>query len=117
MSIKYDTKDAKGETRRQRNEKFGMGDRNVEVSVPVDGAHIWNWFWELDAFRPPVEGIAPLNYSIVADWASGTGNLMTRDEAKAIMAMDKAYRVALSDEIRANTERARMEAERKNGVR
>jgi hypothetical protein len=111
--VRYDTTDHKGETRRQRNERFGMAEKNQNAKIPPAGIHVLEWFWSFNRFRPAGESIEPLTYEGLAHWALGTGNRMCREEAAAIMAMDGVYRKTLREEIDSNVARQRAEAERK----
>lgn len=110
--IRYDTTDGEGETRRQRNERFGHGDKNPEINIPEYAFYLWNAYWELCSVRRDNE--TPINYRDIMDWTCATGGLISSREYAIIMQMDAAYRTAIAEEIRANTQRmeAKMRATR-----
>ena len=86
-------------TRRQLNEQFGLEDKTVDVDVPEDGEHIWEWFWHLSGMRASgMNGPQPLNYLDLEAWKSATGTIVLREEIEILLRMDRAYLNAISDE-------------------
>lgn len=92
--VKYDTPGYENETRRQFNERFGFLD-NPMAEPPDNASHVWEWFWEISSQRKTNgEGAEPITASLVRDWSAMTGNSVTRQEYKFLMAMDAKYREA-----------------------
>lgn len=114
--MRYDTPDGGGETRRQRNARFGASRFSKPVDIPDNYEHVWNWFWELSEFRKYSDGhaecICPKD---ILDWKLLFGNLITRRECAMIIAMDASFREALAVEIKNNTARAADAARLKAG--
>lgn len=102
--------DEKGETRRQRNSRFGQG--SPDIDVPNQADHVWDWFWELSARRK--SGPEALSYAEIGEWQRLTRNTVRPEEVEMLMKMDDAYLVTFRDEQQANRERA---ADSKKGGR
>lgn len=97
--IRYDTKDKDGETRRERNERFGHARKNPDFTIPEDGQYLFGWFNELDKSRSSgMNGPNPLSSSDIKAWADLTGNIITRWDFRTLQAMDRKYRDALAVE-------------------
>lgn len=94
--------DEKGETRRQRNERFEEASPDIEV--PEEGGHVWDWFWTLSARRR--SGPEALSFGEVAEWC----RLLLQDvlpaEVEMLMEMDDAYLRAVREEQAASRARA-----------
>lgn len=95
--------DEKGETRRQRNLKFGQPAPPVEI--PPEGAHVWHWFWSLSNRRR--SGPEALSYAEVGEWQRLTHTPIRPEEVEMLMRMDDAYLTEVRKEQAAAAERAR----------
>lgn len=102
--------DENGETRRQRNERYGEASKTPEIVFPDAGEHIWDWFWnELTDRRK--SGPEPLGYAEIGEWQRLTRIQILPEEIAVLIAMDKAYIKAVHEEQ--DAARARYEAEMK----
>lgn len=110
--VRYGTPDHEGETRRERNLRFGV-DIAPEPEVPDHASHVWEWFWELSAARGMSEtGALPIGYADIRAWMDCTGTRVIPPEIDMLTAMDRAYRSALSQEL--SDIRERQQATRRN---
>lgn len=101
--VRYQTPNKDGETRWQRNIRFGQGDKNPLIEPPQTGEYIFEWFWELNSSRQSgFGGPLPLSYTEIAAWAAITGTIATRDEISIIRRLDSAYIAAVAAEQAAN---------------
>lgn len=108
LRIRYETPDHTGETRRERNTRFGQ--ESPEARAVEVGEYILEWFFDLSAGRQfGLDGPLPLAWIDMMAWATLTGNIVRAEEWSVIRAVDRAYLSALSDE-RAESA-ARMKAE------
>lgn len=75
--------------------------RLIPPVLPIGGAHIWAWFWELDAGRgyTPVGTLSAITHGQVAAWCSITGVEVRRHELEIIMAMDRTRLRESSPEV------------------
>lgn len=90
-AVRYETKDEKGETRSDRNKRFGVeSPEPPEVPEPVE--HLCEWFWELSAQRG--SGPEPLQFQDIQAWADLCGESPRIEEVKMLLQMDSAYREA-----------------------
>lgn len=92
-----------GETRRQRNLKFGQP--VPALVIPPNGQHVWHWFWSLSNRRR--NGPEPLSYSDVGEWQRLTHTPIRPEEVEMLMRMDDAYLTEVRKEQAAAIERAR----------
>ena len=90
-----------GETRANRNEKFGQEDEIKYPDVPDHFEYIWEWFWELtDAGRHVYDGVAvSLSYSELTAWITGLDQIVTHEEKKIIIKMSQAWSDEMNEEI------------------
>lgn len=96
-SVRYKTPDEKGETRAERNARFGQSDKTPdEPTLPGCGEHVWQWFAELSAQRGSggMGGIEPLGWSSIKAWSELTGVIVRPEEVRMLLAMDAAFRSA-----------------------
>lgn len=100
--VRYDMPDEKGETRRQRNERFGEGDKNPEIEeVDEIYQYLLDWFFDLSSLRTPgFNGPNPLSFSDYANWQKLTGHLITREELNILRELDQAYLKAVEEETK-----------------
>lgn len=98
--VRYQTRDGEGETRAERNARFGMSHLTPdEPDVPMVAEHVWNWFWHLSSQRRSgLNGPEPLGWEGIGYWASLTGTLVIPEEIELLVAMDIAYRTGISQE-------------------
>ncbi|MGE8288663.1 MAG: phage tail assembly chaperone [Stenotrophomonas sp.] len=94
--------DEKGETRRQRNERFGA--TSPEVEVPDQLLHVWDWFWELSARRR--SGPEALTFADIGEWSRLRQVDLQPIEVEFLMAMDDAYLKAVREDQEAARQRA-----------
>ncbi|KAG1471040.1 hypothetical protein G6F57_011538 [Rhizopus arrhizus] len=80
--------DETGETRRQRNARFGITEA-PEMEIPDAAAHVWGWFWELSARRH--SGPEALTFADIGQWASLLQMELLPEEVQMLMAMDDQY--------------------------
>jgi hypothetical protein len=97
--VRYETPDRDGETRRQRNERFGVGEKNPVLCPPRYGSHLLEWFWDASETRRYEQGapqqITPLEW---AAWADAAGHLLTRDDYLILKKIDAAFVAAVAAE-------------------
>ena len=94
--------DEKGETRRQRNERFGAP--SPEVEVPDQLLHVWDWFWELSARRR--SGPEALTFADIGEWSRLRQVDLEPIEVEFLTAMDDAYLKAVREDQEAARQRA-----------
>ena len=94
--------DEKGETRRQRNERFGAP--SPEVEIPHQLLHVWDWFWELSARRR--SGPEALTFADIGEWSRLRQVDLQPIEVEFLMAMDDAYLKAVREDQEAARQRA-----------
>lgn len=84
--------------------------------IPMAAAHVWDWWWELNARRSPgFESLCPMTYSELKDWAFMTGKKPDPVESKWIMEMDDAWLDEIAKESKAKRERDQQKAANKAG--
>lgn len=109
LTARYDVPDERGETRRQRNARFG--EESPDVEVPEEGEHVWDWFWELCPRRR--SGPEPLTFADVGEWQRLLMYDLLREEVEMLMAMDDRYLTAVREDQAAARARA-LEANKGN---
>ena len=114
---RYETKDYNGETRRERNKRYDMAELSPEEIIPRPGwEHLWEWFWHLDGQREQgANGPNPLNYLQLDAWQRLTGEIVRREEIQILMAMDRSYLSAFSQERAEQHDRMMQERSKTNG--
>ena len=106
IAVRYDMADENGETRRQRNARFGMAE-SPELEVPDAAAHVWGWFWQLSGRR--YSGPEALTFADIGQWASLLQIEPLPDEVQMLMAMDDQYLRAVREDQKAARERAQQQ--------
>lgn len=90
--IRYDLPDENGETRRERNERFGMGELNPEDVPNFDGGYLLEWFAQLNRFRTiGINGPDPIQPRTILDWCALTRTIIRPEEINILLAVDAAY--------------------------
>ena len=103
LTVRYETKDENGETRRQRNSRFGA--KSPEITPPPEAVHVWDWFWsELTGRRH--SGPEPLTHAELDAWKRNTARLVRPQEIEMLIAMDEAFLSEMRKEQDAARERA-----------
>lgn len=104
--VRYNTRNEEGQTRAERNARFGMSHLTPpEPEIPIAAEHVWTWFWELSAQRRSgFGGAEPLSWDEIAAWMRLTQTQVIPEEVSMLTAMDLAYRSATSDEQAAKRE-------------
>lgn len=89
-----DTPKKDGSTLRQNLAKAeeATGQALIEhPELPIGGAMLWEWFWELDCARAYTgSGPAPITYTDIAAWAQLTKAEPEEWEVRALKMMDSA---------------------------
>ena len=83
---------AKGEAAEKAKAKL------TPPAFPDALAYLWEWWLELSAARQPSQyGIAALSYVDLSAWSTLTGAKPTAWETATLLAMDRAWRVAVQE--------------------
>jgi len=105
--IRYDTPDGEGQTRRERNQSFGMSHHSKDVNITFEARYLWDIFWQIcNRHNQDDRGPLPMLAGDFFNEIHLSGNLINRKEADILLAMDAAYCTSLREEIRSNTIRA-----------
>ncbi len=92
-------------TRQEYNQQAGV-ESPEEPEIPFCAEHVWKWWWELNARRPPgLDNLAPISYGEIESWISLTGKMVTHEEIRWLMQMDDAWLSAIAEERKARQER------------
>ena len=99
--VRYDTPDENGDTRRDKNERFGRD--HPDLIVNMDGAYLWEWYHRVASCVARVrDGICfPIPPSEFLAWAQMTGTLVRPMEWSILTAMDEVYCTGMSAEFEA----------------
>jgi len=101
--------DENGETRRQRNARFGIAE-SPELELPASASHVWGWFWELSSRRH--SGPEALTFADIGQWVSLLQIELLPEEVQMLVAMDDQYlRAVREDQTREQQQQARRLAE------
>ncbi|KRG47341.1 hypothetical protein ARC20_03150 [Stenotrophomonas panacihumi] len=87
-------KDERGDTRRERNARFGI--ETPELEVPDEGGHLWEWFSELSNRRRT--GPEALAFAELGEWQRLTGQDVLPVEIEMLLSMDDAYLRAVRED-------------------
>jgi hypothetical protein len=73
-----------------------------EVTCPYELQYVWEYFRELDSRRPVggMGGFTPISHTEITHWSEGMGIGITPFERSCIIAIDNAYRIHLSEELK-----------------
>lgn len=110
--VRYHSRDENGETRAERNERFGMGHLTPEApEVPEAARHVWGWFWALSSQRRSgMGGPDAIGWDEIRAWSQLTGTITRPEEVSMLVALDVAYREAYAEE-----QAARRKAKKSDG--
>lgn len=86
LYVRYEYKDSTGETRRQRNARFGQS--SPDIKWPDECGYLKSWFFEI---KSGVKTGDIITWVDLKNWIDITGNLVTEDEILVIKEMDNAY--------------------------
>lgn len=68
------------------------GRRQIEhPEIPLEGMHLWEWFWELNQGRSGGFGPEPLPFAEIEAWSRLSRTSLTVWEVGALKRMDRAY--------------------------
>lgn len=99
-------------TRHEYNTQAGV-ETPAQPEVPFCALHVWGYWWELNARRPPgFESIAPFSFTEIHFWQAATGRSLDTAEITWLIAMDDAWLDEIAKERKARNEREKEEAER-----
>jgi hypothetical protein len=87
--------DEKGETRRERNARFGA--EAPEADVPEQAMHVWHWFWELSNRRQT--GPEAIQHVEIDAWAMLNGRALLPVEVEWLTAMDDMYLKVVREDL------------------
>ena len=90
-----------GETRRERNEAFGIG--SPEVKIPPHGAYLLEWYFDLsDSLRRIRDGVAePIPPSEFEACKHATGQIVYPSEYAILRAIDAVFCSETNKELQA----------------
>jgi len=93
LIVRYETPDENGETRRERNARFGVESPEIE---PVEGGEfLLSVFWALNGIRSQgFAGPDPIRPRDIIDWSELTGTVLHQEERSIFLRMDAAFRAA-----------------------
>jgi hypothetical protein len=80
--------DDDGDTRAERNERFGVFVDIPEPEPPEAVIHVWAWFWQWAGNRKSDEA---MGWSELQDWKTLTAVIIEQHEVLMMQAMDRAY--------------------------
>lgn len=110
---RYLTPDADGETRADRNARFGQSDATPDWSVPASGQYLYDWFDDLcSGHNRVVNGRTQrITWADFSAWQQVSQNIVYPHEFAILRAMDTAYCEALEEELAYQNAKARERAE------
>lgn len=104
-------------TRKEYNQQAGA-ETPEQPTVPQCAQHVWEWWWQLNARRPPgFDSLVPLSYTELLAWLQLTGRYVAPEEIEWLIQMDNAWLVAIAQERKYKAEREKEKAERNKGRR
>lgn len=104
--------DDKGETRRERNVRFGL-EQSPQSDVPLNGLYLWDWYWTISSrLRRVRDGFCePIPPSEFNAWCEASATIIYPVEYGILCAMDEAFCTATNQEL--SDYRARQDEQRK----
>jgi hypothetical protein len=82
----------------ERIEKQTGREQLPNIEIPIEGVHIWNWFWDLSNHRPAGFGISFIPYSEYQAWLNVRMPFIYDWELEILMKMDQAFIKAYQDQ-------------------
>lgn len=104
MYVRNESRDEEGETRAERNARFGVFVEIEEPEPPDAVAHVWAWFWEWSSSRK--SATETLGWTDLEAWRTMTGALIDEEECRLMILMDRAYVNAVIESQKAFKERS-----------
>jgi hypothetical protein len=62
-----------------------------EFEIPIEGEHIWNWFWQLSNRRSQGFGVSPITFSEIKSWLEVRKPIIHDWEIEILTKMDEAF--------------------------
>jgi hypothetical protein len=104
-------------TRKEYNDNAGA-ETPPQPEIPECGKHVWAWWWELNARRPPgFDALVPLSYTEIMNWILLTGKRVSPEEIRWLIDMDNSWLSTIAQEKRDKADRDKADAERRKGSR
>lgn len=103
VKTKYETLDVNGETRRQRNARFGLESPDFELEE--DEFYLWQWFEDLQESSGTriIQGEPqPLSHTDIMNWAHNTSEIIRPFEVGILIKMSLAWCDAIIGELENN---------------
>jgi hypothetical protein len=75
----------------ERIEKQTGRQQIPEFEIPIEGEHIWNWFWQLSNRRPQGFGVSPITFGEIKSWLEVRKPLIHDFEIEILTKMDEAF--------------------------
>ena len=94
-----------------------MEEKNRDYEIPGAGAHLWEWFEQLNAGVGRIrDGVCfPIPWTEFQAWASVTGNVVFPSEYAILRAIDLAFCDEINKELEAYRLRLSEKAKAQNG--
>jgi hypothetical protein len=121
MFVRYEMPDVTGETRDERNARFGITDKAVDWDIPDDGLYLWEWYWQISGKLLRVaDGVAvPIPWSEYRAWRKETRRIVRPFEYDILIDMDAAFVAETNAELQRSRaiqkEQSEKDAKRKGG--
>jgi hypothetical protein len=83
-----------GGTKREHLERIEKqtGEQQIpDFTIPIEGEHIWDWFWDLSGRRPQGFGLSLIPYSEYKAWLDVRKPLIYDWEIEILTKMDQAF--------------------------
>jgi len=98
---RYLTPDKKGETRAERNARFGQDEVTPDWSVPDGGQYLFDWFEDISSGHNRIvdNRVKRITWVDFAAWQQVSGNVVYPHEFAILRAMDLSYCEALEGEL------------------
>ena len=110
--MRYDIPDENGETRRERNKRFGVDTPNI--TTPKGFSYLWAWYIEAssDAELNNIGMVFPIKYTSWKAWLEMENYKITDFEFRILKEIDRQYVKCFNKEISDMRERL---SEKPNG--
>jgi hypothetical protein len=103
--VRYELLDEQGESRRDRNEKFGA--TSPPLVVPLSGLYLWRWYFQISENCHRIkDGVCvPIPPSEYIAWREVSGEELEPWEFSILRAMDTTYCAEMNIELEAFRDR------------